>query len=170
MRFGEAFGTCMRKYADFSGRARRSEYWWFVLAVWLISFPFGFALVVTFMVAAEDFFDLLEVGKTPTWRQFVDNVEWDKLARPGALWGLVLLVFLSPMMAAAVRRLHDIGLSGWWLLIVLFPMIGSAILLVMFVIDGQTRENGWGPDLKAEERPLWGRVPPTPPPASSPSA
>ncbi|MBN2177486.1 MAG: DUF805 domain-containing protein [Demequinaceae bacterium] len=165
MGFGEAFGTCMRKYANFSDRARRSEYWWFYLAVILITFPFVIAFGLAFLPAAEDLIDLLEDQETPTAQQVIDLVQWDQLVGPGLLLAGVWLLFFLPMLAVTVRRLHDIGLSGWLYLVVFVPFgLGSAAMLVMCVIDGQAKENRWGPDPKADERPLWGQVREAPPP------
>jgi uncharacterized membrane protein YhaH (DUF805 family) len=155
----------MRKYADFTGRARRSEYWWYYLAVILIMIPFGFAFMIAFIPAAEDLINLLEDGQTPTSQMVLDNVDWDQLVGPGLLVCAVWLVFLLPNLAVTARRLHDIGLAGWWMLVVCVPFgIGSAALLVMCVIDSQARENRWGPDPKADERLGWGRVQEAPPP------
>ncbi|MCJ7826756.1 MAG: DUF805 domain-containing protein [Demequinaceae bacterium] len=165
MSLGESFGTCMRKYVDFSGRARRSEYWWFYLAVTLIMIPFSIAFLIAFVPAAEELIDLAEEQKTITAQQFFDAVDWGRLVGPGLLLGGVWLFFLVPMLAVTVRRLHDIGLSGWMYLVVFVPFgLGSAAMLVMCVIDGQAKENRWGVDPKADERPLWGQVREAPPP------
>ena len=58
---------------------------------------------------------------------------------------LVALVFLLPNLAVTVRRLHDTGRSGFWLLIVLVPLVGVIILLVFLLLDSQTEPNKWGP-------------------------
>lgn len=63
----------------------------------------------------------------------------------GALYGLAVLL---PGIALGVRRLHDIGKSGWWLLIVLVPLIGPIILLVFAVMDSQPGDNQYGPNPK----------------------
>lgn len=164
MGFGEAFGTCMRKYADFSGRARRSEYWWYTLAVVLISFPFAIALLIAFIPAAEDLIDLAEDGRVMTFELVRDNVDWESLVGPLLLVGGVWLVFLLPSLAVTARRLHDVGLSGWLMLVGLIPYVGGAALLVMTILDSQEKENRWGPDPKADERLGWGRFQEAPPP------
>lgn len=171
MSFGESFGTCMRKYASFSGRARRSEFWWFFLAVQLILIPFSIALGIAFVAASGDLIDLMEDETVPSFRQFVDGVEWDKLIGPGLLLGAVCLFLFIPALAVTARRLHDIGLSGWFMLVGLVPLgLGSAAMIIMCVIDSQARDNDWGPDPKSGERPLWGHVPATSPPPPPPSA
>lgn len=164
MNFGQAFSTCMRKYADFSGRARRSEYWWYMLAVALIMIPFWIALTIAFFPAAEDLINLVEDGQTISFQMWIDNVDWDQLVGPMLLVGGVCLVFMLPSLAVTARRLHDIGLSGWFLLVQFVPYVGGAALLVMSIIDSQAKENRWGSDPKADERLGWGRVQEVPPP------
>ena len=105
----------LKKYAVFTGRARRKEYWMFFLFQVLISFVIG----------------LIE-GITNT------NV----------LGMLFLLLTLLPSIALSVRRLHDIGKSGWWMLIGLIPLIGSIVLLVFACLDSQPGENTYGPNRK----------------------
>ncbi len=117
-------------YANFSGRARRSEYWYFVLCNFLISMVFYIPLIAT--------------------GALFDNEE------PGTIfflfYGLLMLYSLAiliPSLAVAVRRLHDIGKSGWYYLIGLIPFVGGIILLVWFFTEGNQGTNEWGPDPKA---------------------
>jgi uncharacterized membrane protein YhaH (DUF805 family) len=121
----EAFTTCMRNSADFSGRARRSEYWWFYLALQLIVLPCAIAYVVVVMLAGAD------VGPD------------DGLALSGAdfaptvvLFGLMIVVSLAftlPSYAAMARRLHDMAQSGLWILLN-FAGLGI-VSLVMCITD-----------------------------------
>jgi len=104
------------KFAHFIGRARRSEYWYFVL----------FNLIVSLGLGMVDAFLGL-----------------------GFLSGLYGLVALIPSIAVAVRRLHDTGKSGWWLLIGLVPFIGWVILIVFFVQDSQPFDNQYGSNPKS---------------------
>lgn len=92
MTFQESIQVCFNKYVDFSGRASRSEYWWFALFVFLGS---------------------LVLGMVSTWLNVI-----------------FLLATLLPQLAAASRRLHDTGRSGWWQLIGLIPIIGFIVLIV----------------------------------------
>lgn len=115
----------LAKYADFSDRAPRAEYWWFYLL-----------FVVAYLVA-----------------MIVDSViGTDKAAGP---YGIVTLVvslgLLIPSLAAGVRRLHDTDRSGWWLLIALIPLLGAIVLLVFFVSQGTRGDNRFGPDPYAGE-------------------
>ncbi len=114
----------LRKYADFSGRARRREYWFFFLFNVLIAA--GLSLVDAFVGTA------------------------DPLAGVGLLSGLYSLGVLLPSLAVGVRRLHDIGRTGWWLLIGIVPILGSLILLIFAVLDSQVGPNEYGPNPKGE--------------------
>lgn len=112
----------LRQYADFTGRARRKEYWMFVLINMIISI----ALI---------FVDML-VGTL------------NKELGLGLTSGLYTLAILIPSIAVAVRRLHDTDRSGWWMLIVLVPFLGAIVLLVFLVMDGTPGSNRFGPNPK----------------------
>jgi len=118
--------AALKKYAVFTGRARRKEYWLFVL-LYII------ALVVTTVIDA-----------------FTGTL--DPMSGIGILSGLVYLGFFVPGIAVIVRRLHDIDKSGWWALIMLVPLIGGIALLVFMCLDGTKGDNRFGPDPKADER------------------
>lgn len=115
----------LKQYADFSGRARRTEYWMFVL------FNLIFAIVAIIL----------------------DNVIGTAIEGVGygLLYFIYALAVLIPALAVAVRRLHDIGKSGWMILIGLIPFIGGIWLLVLFVTEGNEGENEYGKDPKEEE-------------------
>jgi uncharacterized membrane protein YhaH (DUF805 family) len=122
MSFQDAVRTCLQqKYVDFSGRARRSEYWFFVL----------FYVIVRFVANIIDAI----IGT----RGFAVN--------QGLLGTLVALALLLPGLGVGVRRLHDTGRSGWWLLIGLIPLVGAIVLIVFFVQDSQP-DNQYGPNPK----------------------
>jgi len=104
-------------YANFGGRARRKEYWMFVLFNMLFVFA---ALVVDYILGT---FPLLYV--------------------------LYILGIILPSIAVTVRRLHDVGKSGWWYFIVLIPIIGAIWLLVLLCTDGTPGANSYGPSPKA---------------------
>lgn len=113
----------LKKYAVFSGRARRKEYWMFFL----------FNLIITVVLALID-------GLTGTL---------SSQSGLGLLSGLYSLAVLIPSIAVTVRRLHDTGRSGWWILIGLIPIIGTIVLLIFMVLDSQPSENQYGPNPKA---------------------
>jgi uncharacterized membrane protein YhaH (DUF805 family) len=117
----------LKKYAVFSGRARRKEYWMFVLFNIIISFVLG--LIDGIVLSSLG----IDIGST-------------KLGVLGTIYGLAIFV---PALAVAVRRLHDTNRSGWWLLISLVPFIGAIILIVFFVKDSQPGDNKYGPNPKA---------------------
>ena len=114
----------LRKYAVFSGRARRKEYWYFVL----------FSTLISIALMAID-------GITGTFSPLVGT---------GLLGGLYTLAVLIPTIAVSIRRLHDTGHSGWWLFIVLIPLIGAIVLFVFLVKNSQPDENQYGPNPKAD--------------------
>jgi uncharacterized membrane protein YhaH (DUF805 family) len=117
----------LRKYADFNERARRSEYWYFVL--------FNLVFAITAIISDN----MLHVTFS---------------LRPGlpAVSGYVYLaycVFLFlPSWAVLVRRLHDVGKSGWFLLVGFIPVAGAIWLLVLLFKDSQPGENKYGPNPK----------------------
>jgi uncharacterized membrane protein YhaH (DUF805 family) len=114
--------SVLKQYAVFSGRARRKEYWMFVL----------FNLI--FLIAALILDNVLGTA--------IENVGY------GLFYILYSLAVLIPALAVAVRRLHDIGKSGWWLFISFIPLIGGIWLLVLLATDGQAGENKYGPNPK----------------------
>jgi uncharacterized membrane protein YhaH (DUF805 family) len=112
----------LKKYAVFSGRARRAEYWYFVL----------FNLIVVIVLSGID--ALLGTFNV------VQGV--------GLLSGIYSLAVLIPTLAVTVRRLHDIDRTGWWILINLIPLVGTIVLLVFAVTDGTPGSNRYGPNPK----------------------
>lgn len=118
------FTKCLVQYADFKGRARRKEYWMFTLFYCLFYF------VVVVIDAAFGVYD--------------DESGW------GILSGIFWLGTLIPSLAVSVRRLHDVGKSGWFLLFWLIPIAGWIILFVWSVTKGEEGGNAWGDDPKTE--------------------
>lgn len=128
MTFMESISTCFGKYISFSGRAQRSEFWWFVLFIII-----GSVITGAFDSAMFETRSMMIGGMTMSY-----NSGWI-----GSVFSLV--VFL-PTWAVEVRRLHDIGKSGWWLLLGLIPLIGAIILLVWLIGKGTDGDNEYGPD------------------------
>jgi uncharacterized membrane protein YhaH (DUF805 family) len=112
----------LKNYAGFSGRARRKEYWMFVL------FNMIFAIVAMIL---DNVFGIAMEG-----------------IGYGPLYGLYCLAIIIPSIAVGVRRLHDVGKSGWMMLISFIPLIGAIWLLVLFVTDGNQGENQYGANPK----------------------
>jgi uncharacterized membrane protein YhaH (DUF805 family) len=123
MGFGEAIRSGFRKYVDFSGRASRSEYWWWVV----------FAILVGVVAGV------------------LDAVLFPGSRRSGAYGGVLQaiagLALLLPGLAVGVRRLHDTDRSGWWYLIIVIPLIGWIILIIFLASAGTSGVNRFGPPL-----------------------
>ena len=114
MDFMTSIKTCFSKYADFKGRARRSEFWWFALAAFVLE----------------------------TVARVISPL----------LYGLVVLALLVPYFAAAARRLHDTGKSGWFILVPIYN-------LVLLVSDSTPGDNQYGPNPKGVGGQGWGAPP-----------
>lgn len=113
MTFTDSIKTCINKYATFSGRAPRSEFWWFAL----------FNAIVSICAQAAFFGIGLGVG----------GVKGAALAT-NICSALVFLLFFIPSLAVAVRRLHDTGRSGWWIMLVYGPMLLLVVLQVLLML------------------------------------
>lgn len=111
----------LKKYAVFSGRARRTEFWMFTLV----------NIAVSMLLAFVD-------------NSFGMTVSYG-VGMLSSLYGLAVLI---PSLAVAVRRLHDTGRSGWWWLISLVPLIGAVVLLIFAAQDSQPGSNKYGPNPK----------------------
>lgn len=112
----------LKKYAVFSGRARRKEYWYFFL----------FSFIVSMVLAVID-------GMTGSV---------SALTGMGTLSGIYAVAVLIPGLAVSVRRLHDTGRTGWWMLIAVLPLIGIIVLFVFMVLDSHPGHNEYGPHPK----------------------
>jgi uncharacterized membrane protein YhaH (DUF805 family) len=119
MTMTEAVRTCLSKYATFSGRAGRPEFWWWVLAVILVSLVGNLLDAMLFGTGAE--------GQSV-----------------GILSGLLGLALILPQLAVAARRLHDTDRTAWWLLIGLVPIVGFLVLLFFYVQKGTDGPNRFG--------------------------
>lgn len=114
------------KYADFKGRARRKEYWMWTLYFTLILL---FAMVLDNVLGLN--FELLGQDLGYGW-----------------LYVIIGITHLIPGLGIVVRRLHDVGKSGWFYLIILIPLIGFIWILVLFCTDGVKEDNKWGSNPK----------------------
>ena len=115
----------LKKYTEFSGRSRRKEYWYFAL----------FNVIITIILTMLD----TALGTL------------NELTGYGVFNTAYSLAVLLPSLGVSIRRLHDIGKSGWWLLIGLIPLIGAIILIVFFIKDSQPGENQYGPNPKVAQ-------------------
>ena len=114
------------KYADFKGRARRKEYWMWTLYYILILL---FAMVLDNVLGLN--FELLGQDLGYGW-----------------LYVTIGITHLIPGLGIVVRRLHDVGKSGWFYLIILIPLIGFIWIIVLFCTDGVKEDNKWGSNPK----------------------
>lgn len=124
MGFMDAVKKCFQNYATFSGRARRAEYWYFMLFNMIVSGVLG---LLGTMAGKGSFSTMLQ-----------------------GLASLYSLATFIPGLAVAWRRLHDIGRSGGYWFFILIPLAGPIILLVWLARAGDRGDNAYGPDPKAE--------------------
>jgi uncharacterized membrane protein YhaH (DUF805 family) len=130
----------LKRYAQFSGRSRRKEYWMFFLFIILCSIILGFLD------------GMLGLGGGLTHYSYGGGGAYGAGANAhgGILSDIFSLAILIPGLAVSVRRLHDIDKSGWWILIGLIPLVGWIIVIVWYCTDGTRGPNRFGPDPKAD--------------------
>ncbi|RYG87752.1 MAG: DUF805 domain-containing protein [Alphaproteobacteria bacterium] len=121
----QQYFSAMSRYFDFSGRSRRAEYWLYAL------------VVVVATIAAV----------------LADVAIFEKAPGSGFLYGIIALVHLVPTIAVNVRRLHDIGKSGWWYLLIFIPLIGAILLIIWACRDSAPGDNRYGPNPKGYDSP-----------------
>ncbi|MFD0481309.1 DUF805 domain-containing protein [Kineococcus sp. GCM10028916] len=139
MGFTEAVKVCLRKYVDFKGRARRSEYWFWTLAQGLVLLAV-YAVLIAVTVATGALGSVDDSGVATAGGGIVSGLV-------GLVFFVVALGLFLPSLAVTVRRLHDTGRSGWWYLISLAPF-GGIVLLVFCVMDSTPGPNQFGPNPK----------------------
>jgi len=125
----------LKRYAEFSGRSRPREYWMYVLFLFLCMI--GLTIV-------ESMFGL---GISDEWAYRNGWIlEAGASHQGGPLIGLFALCAFIPLLAVAVRRLHDSDRSGWWLLLAFLPLIGALWLFILMIIGGTRGPNRFGLD------------------------
>jgi uncharacterized membrane protein YhaH (DUF805 family) len=117
MTFGEAVKAGFQNYVNFTGRATRSEFWYWVL----------FAFLVSIATSAIDYVLFGEGWVAP-------------------ISTLVGLAMFLPGLSVAVRRLHDVDRTGWWVLLALIPVVGLIVLIIWGCTRGTVGPNRFGPD------------------------
>jgi uncharacterized membrane protein YhaH (DUF805 family) len=129
MDFFQAVGSCFSKYATFSGRACRSEYWFFALFYFIVRIIAG----VLDKTVLQDYTYTYHLGQ--------------HTQQAGLLGGVILpILFLLPSLSVFVRRLHDVNRSGWWFFIYL-TIIGALFPLLYWKCSrGTNGDNRFGPD------------------------
>jgi len=138
------YAAVLKKYADFSGRARRKEYWMFYLCNFLISI---IPTAIIYYYLFTDFFNNINYN--------TESAGYMPTVNLGALFYICIILLLVyglavflPSIAVVVRRLHDIGKSGVWYFIAFVPYIGGIWLLVLMVTAGTVGPNQYGNDPK----------------------
>lgn len=129
-----------KNYANFSGRARRREFWMFTLINTIILF----VLYLPAFIPLMSMFAQAEMGATPADLSTIPLVAQIFLG----LYFLYSLALFVPTLAVSIRRLHDSGKTGWMYLVTLIPLIGSLLLLYFLVQDSEVGSNKWGPNPK----------------------
>ena len=121
MGFSDALqNVLMNNYANLNGRASRSEYWWFVLFNFIVNIV---TLVIDLTLGSMITYDMGYVGL------------------------IAFLALLLPTVSVSVRRLHDIGKSGWWILLAIIPIvnfIGIFVIIVFTIMEGEEQPNQYG--------------------------
>ncbi len=115
----------LKNYINFKDRARRKEYWFFVLFNLIAGIVLGLIDNMTGTLSPETGYGLLS--------------------------GIYSLLVFLPGLGVTVRRLHDTGRTGWWILIGLIPLIGALVLLYFLVSDSEQETNQYGPNPKGFE-------------------
>ena len=127
MDFGDAVRVCMKeKYASFEGRATRAEYWYFYLFFILVLIG---GVIVGAILGA-----VLSIGDGETAAGLAVIV-----------YAIITLGFVCPSISVLVRRLHDIGRSGWWFWIALIPCFGGIVIFIFTLLGSQEHNNKYGP-------------------------
>lgn len=128
MTFGEAIRNNFSKYVTFSGRAPRSEFWWWAL----------------FVFAANIVLNIVDIALFGTTQTAPGSISGE--TNTPIFSGLFGLATLLPSISVAVRRLHDTNRSGWWYWIALIPLIGIIVLIVFWATEGTRGRNTYGDD------------------------
>lgn len=128
MDFITYFKMGFQKFTDFKSRSTRSEFWWFHLGYFLVSIILGVILGLSMFILMD-----------------TESVFSGGLIIPAVIFVIWILASIIPSIALSVRRLHDAGHSGWFYLFTIIPYIGSAIWIVIGVLETQPSSNKWGP-------------------------
>ncbi len=151
--FMDAVKICLKKYFDFNGRARRSEFWWFYLACYIVNGILGgiFSAITSWgsSKAAElqsqmngaDINELIELSRQA---QEANSSYQSSLIIWAILFGIISIAILIPMLSATARRLHDVGKSGHLQWLYLLCGIGVPICLILCIPDGKPEPNKYG--------------------------
>ena len=158
--FVTAVKNCLSNYVTLEGRARRSEYWWFVLPIYIMDFLF-FLLEILYASGAIKIYDYSSSSSSSSYNPYYpydpypsSSTYYKSHKNTGAIVTLAIFIVLFscglmlPLLCATVRRLHDIGKRGEYIFIILVPLYGPITLLVLLCRDSQPETNKFGPSPK----------------------
>ena len=151
--FIQAIKNVMIKYAKFSGRSRRSEFWYFKLLLFILYFLIAITQVSDnnkFII--EDSNNFNATNNSTEISNITDEIEEVIKNDPANIFTIISsiigIIFFIPNLTITVRRLHDVGRSGWYVLIPIIPIIGYIILLYFCLCDSEEQANQYGPSPK----------------------
>ncbi|MCW8345096.1 MULTISPECIES: DUF805 domain-containing protein [Vibrio] len=116
------FISVLKRPIEFSGRARRKEYWYFM----------GISVLISVILTIID--------NALGWYSVSEEI--------GILSGIFTLFIILPSLSVTARRLHDTGRTGWWMLLYFIPIIGFFVMLYFLVLDSENAENVYGSNPK----------------------
>ena len=134
MKFFEATGKCLKKYATFSGRASKREYWWFILFAFLFEWPYFLVSLPTSFSIPFTQIEIHLFGETDPVNAILKYVYFT-----------ISVFLLIPQCAVWCRRMHDVNKSGWSWLFIFIPIIGWFIIIRRLLRRGDSDENRYGP-------------------------
>ena len=134
--FGEAIKRAFSNYCVFTGRASRSEFWWFMLFTWLVGVIIGYPSMLAGLTTLKAVMNgnMAVAESAGVGAGFFDYLNY--------IWNIAILL---PSLGLLFRRLHDAGHSGWNILWGLFPFVGWIVVLVFLCQDSQMFDNQYGP-------------------------
>ena len=134
--FPKAIKMAFSKFCNCNGRSRRSEFWYFVLLNTII--------LITYIILGVT----IRVDMDEDDKEYEDNILYYNNQKPNPLLELIssiyFLIAIGPSISLAVRRLHDIGKSGWYIFIAFIPLVGAFILLYFYCLDSENQSNEYG--------------------------
>ena len=140
--FCTAIKNGFMNYVTFEGRIRRSEYWWFMLIINLVTFILLLFMILSICGVFEYRYSRYDYGR------YIYYYYDDSLAPTISLFSIYVSAIMLPTLAATVRRLHDIGRQGETIFIGLVPFFGGIVLLVLLCTDSMKESNEYGPSTK----------------------
>jgi len=138
MNLSDAIASGFSNYVNFSGRATRSEYWYWVLFIALVQIA---TLIIDLAINARMAAGISDLASV------IAAVAAGFYGVAAAIFGLATII---PSFAVTIRRLHDLDRTGWWIFLPLIPIVGGIVLLIWYCSKGTEGPNRFGPDRLAE--------------------